>query len=386
MKRLGLGPTQQLSVLVVVDDPSAREDLTRAFAKAELNVRQIHRTTEAALDGCSELKLDVAIVAAMNAESLAFADRLRTELPLVPVVLWIASEDDSLASTIMEAAGAEYVTMSSLSPIALMHALRYALGYAQGKRVELEAKKVLEEQSAQLQRSLADARAAMRSSDELLAIVSHDLRSPLNILSMGLSMIQDDFGDHATAGPLIQKMRRGVTRMNRLIEDLLDASRIDAATMSVEATPVRAHTLVDAAVETEGLLARSKGVSLEPGMVDHACKVWADRDRIAQVFSNLIGNAVKFTPQGGKITLEVRPHASDAFVSFHVRDSGAGIPEELLPHVFKRFWKELGHTRDGAGLGLYIADGIIRAHGGGMAVTSSRGDGSDFSFWLRRVD
>lgn len=386
MKRLGLDESRELAVLLVDDDKVDRMAVKRALKASELNTRVIEAVdaTEAMKELATQ-PIDVAIVDYFlpGANGLELVNEMRAVAPLIPIVFLTGQGDEELAATIMRTGGAEYLTKSSLSALQLVQSLRYALSYSAAQRAEQENKEALEEKSSLLEQSLKEARAASRARDDVLAIVSHDLRNPLNVISMSLSMLEEQ-GPESGSKPLIDKMNRAVTRMNRLIEDLLDASRVDSATMSVEGRPIRAAELVDVAVETHGLAASAKGVRLERGRVDGDVKVLADRHRIAQVFANLVGNAIKFTPKGGEIQIEIDPDAKEDFVTFLVKDTGAGIAEDLVPHVFKRFWKELGHTRDGAGLGLCIAEGIVRAHGGGMAVKSTIGVGSEFSFWLPR--
>lgn len=387
MRRLGLAPDRELVVLLVDDDVVDRMTIKRALRASELGARVVE--TSDAVDAMRALAaepVDVAIVDYFlpGANGLELIGEMRAVSPLLPIVFLTGQGDEELAATIMRTGGAEYLSKNGLTALQLVQSLRYALSYSAAQQKQLEQKRALEETSRELAESLKGARAAARARDDVLAIVSHDLRNPLNVISMSLSMLEEQSTED-TARPLIDKMQRAVVRMNRLIEDLLDASRIDAATMSVDTRPVRAADLLESALDAHALSASAKGVSLVRGLFDGAVRVNADRHRIGQVYGNLVGNAVKFTPKGGTVTLEIRPHADDGFMTFAVRDSGAGIPEHVLPHVFERFWKERGHTRDGAGLGLYIADGIVRAHGGGMAVTSQVGAGSEFSFWLPRV-
>ncbi len=222
--------------------------------------------------------------------------------------------------------------------------------------------------------------AANRARDDVQAIVSHDLRNPLNTVAMTASLLRSHLQAGAEDMPLIERIERAVARMNRLIQDLLDASRIDAGKMAVAQRAEPGGSLLDEAMENAAALAEAKGCAVLRGEVDDALVVSADRDRVLQLFSNLIGNALKFTPQGGTITLSLR--RAGRFAELAVNDTGKGIEPKHLPHLFDRYWKESEASRDGAGLGLFIAKGIVEAHGGTIDVTSEVGRGTSVRFTL----
>jgi len=241
-------------------------------------------------------------------------------------------------------------------------------------------------ENARLYRAAQDATATR---DDVLAIVSHDLRNPLNLVGMSASMLRNTLSegpDGAPPGalPLVQRIERNVTRMNRLIEDLLDASRVDSGKLPVTLKPERAGTLIVDAVESALPLAESQGTRVETGAVDPSLLVQADRDRVLQLLSNLVGNALKFVPRdGGTIRLSVA--AEGPRICFSVNDNGPGIPSEHLDHLFERYWKGSAARDGGAGLGLFIAKGIVDAHGGEIRVKSAPGKGTTVSFCLRRA-
>lgn len=241
-------------------------------------------------------------------------------------------------------------------------------------------------ENARLYHAAQDATATR---DDVLAIVSHDLRNPLNLVGMSASMLRNTLSegpDGAPPGalPLVQRIERNVTRMNRLIEDLLDASRVDSGKLPVTLKPERAGTLIVDAVESALPLAESQGTRVETGAVDPSLLVQADRDRVLQLLSNLVGNALKFVPRdGGTIRLSVA--AEGPRICFSVNDNGPGIPSEHLDHLFERYWKGSAARDGGAGLGLFIAKGIVDAHGGEIRVKSAPGKGTTVSFCLRRA-
>lgn len=222
-----------------------------------------------------------------------------------------------------------------------------------------------------------EAQRATRARDDVLAIVSHDLRNPLNTIQMSTSFLLDVLDTPGADVPLVpqlQIMRRATKRANALIQDLLDVSRIDAGTLAVAAVSTSASLLLsDAALEeAPGIL--GKGLTLEHEWHGPDVDVAVDRSRISQLFANLVGNAVKFTPAGGTIVMRGEVH--DARVVYEVRDSGAGIAPEHLPHLFDRFWQATQTSRAGAGLGLFIVKGIVDAHRGTIEVLSEPGVGT----------
>ncbi len=226
------------------------------------------------------------------------------------------------------------------------------------------------------------AQRATRARDDVLAVVSHDLRNPLHTISLSSSFLAEILGDDAAAVARQQTeiIRRAVDRANNLIQDLLDVSRMDAGMFSVDAKATDPRGLIDEVIETMQPVAAESGVALERGSQAEAM-VMADHGRALQVFMNLVGNAIKFTRRGGSVTLSsslTRDHS----VCFAVRDTGVGISAENLPHIFDRFWQARNATRAGAGLGLAIAKGIVEAHGGSIDVSSAPGDGTEFSFTL----
>ncbi len=229
----------------------------------------------------------------------------------------------------------------------------------------------------QAARSYSDALAASRARDDLLGIVAHDLRNPLNTVSMAssfaLEIIQDQ-ADHPVRRQL-EIIERTVEHMNRLIQDLLDASRVQAGHLALELLSTNPQLVIREALDMLYPLARHANVTLESMCDSGLPHVLVDRQRMVQVLSNLVGNALKFTPAGGRIVLGAQRH--ERHVRFTVSDTGNGIPEEQLPLIFGRFWQARSDRR-GLGLGLSIAKGIVEAHGGTIWADSKVGVGSTF--------
>jgi signal transduction histidine kinase len=217
---------------------------------------------------------------------------------------------------------------------------------------------------------------AARMRDEVLAIVSHDLRSPLNTIAMSAGLLRESVGKVELG--LVERIERGVKRMNRMISDLLDASCIDEGKLAVVARPEKASTIVREAVDNAEPIAGAKGCKVVCGAIDEGTLVLADRQRMLQVLSNVIGNAIRFSPASGNIVVDVQ--RSGPLAWFSVSDEGPGIEAEHLGRLFDRYYKADLESREGAGLGLFIARGIVEAHGGGIRVESERGRGTKVSF------
>jgi signal transduction histidine kinase len=175
-------------------------------------------------------------------------------------------------------------------------------------------------------------------------------------------------------------MRRAGERMNRLIQDLLDVKRIESGRLVVEPRPVPAGALLGEAVELLRPLATSNAIDLVYEAAEDLPRVSADPHRIHQVLSNLIGNSIKFTPRGGRVS--VTGECLGPEVRLAVSDTGPGIPPEYVPHIFGQFWQGARTDRRGIGLGLAIAKGIVEAHAGRIWVESTVGAGSSFYFTL----
>jgi signal transduction histidine kinase len=177
----------------------------------------------------------------------------------------------------------------------------------------------------------------------------------------------------------LQVVQRQVKRMNRMIEDLLDVTRIEAGTLTIERSPLAPQALIDEVLQAHLPDAAAGALQLSGEVRPGTPEVDADRGRIIQVLDNLIGNAIKFTRSGGRITVVVSPGPDEAV--FSVSDTGAGMDAETLKHVFERLW-QAGADRRGVGLGLAIVKAIVDAHGGRVWVESAPGRGSRFHFSL----
>lgn len=224
------------------------------------------------------------------------------------------------------------------------------------------------------------AQRAVGARDEVLAIVAHDLRSPLSTILVGANALLRRSPEDPSTGmqDALHAIVRSAERMNRLISDLLDIARIEAGRLSLERVRQSAGALVLEAAEMLRPVATSPELRAE--IPNDLPAVFADRERILQVLSNLVANAMKFAGDGGRITIGAS--ALESEVRFSVADTGKGIPADQVERVFDRFWQKEKGDRRGAGLGLSICRGIVEAHGGKIWAESTPGRGSTFFFTL----
>jgi signal transduction histidine kinase len=227
----------------------------------------------------------------------------------------------------------------------------------------------------------ARAERAVDVRDQVLAVVSHDLKNPLATIGVTADLLErrcdrlaPELSRHA------RTIRQNVLGANRLIGDLLDAASIEAGRLSLHLRPATAGDIARDAVDRIRPLAEAAGLVVNLELPGPPVEVACDRDRVLQVFSNLIGNAVKATPSDG--TIGVALEAAPGEIRFTVSDTGCGIDPEELPHLFDRFRRGRSAQYQGSGLGLAIARGIVEAHGGTIGVDSAPGRGTRFSFTL----
>jgi signal transduction histidine kinase len=227
-----------------------------------------------------------------------------------------------------------------------------------------------------------DAEQANRTKDQFLAMLSHELRQPLNTMVGWVRMLRTGQATGPQQQRALDAIDRSTRAQARMIDDLLDIARIEAGKLTLERRPLAVGQLVAETVDSFQHEAKAKGVALDAEWPSTADLVSGDPDRLRQVLGNLIVNAIKYTPAGGRIG--VRLAADGPVVRISVTDTGVGIEPELLPHVFERFrqaeWRA-AETRDGLGLGLAIVRQIVEMHGG-TAEASSDGPGRGATFTI----
>jgi PAS domain S-box-containing protein len=240
---------------------------------------------------------------------------------------------------------------------------------------------------AESERRRAEAEAAVRSRDEVLSVVSHDLRNPVSTVAMSAALLQDPevvLTDEERREQ-VEVIARSAQRMNRLIQDLLDVARIAGGRLTVSCGCEDPSILAAEACQAFQTIAAEKSLTLSCHTEGRLVPVHVDRDRVLQLLSNYLNNAVKFTPVDGHIAICVT-RSDEGGVCFAVSDTGPGIAPEDLSHVFTRFWQAERTAHLGSGLGLAIAKGIAEAHRGRVWAESTPGSGSTFFFVVPNSD
>ena len=220
---------------------------------------------------------------------------------------------------------------------------------------------------------------------DFISNISHELRTPLASIKAAVETLQDGaLEDTSVAGDFLNRMEQEVDHLTQLVGELAELSSIESG-RQLEMTVVDLRPLIDDTVSRLRSLAERSGLSLSADVPSDLPPARADASRIFQVLMNLVHNAIKFTPPGGRITISAKPLGDRLVVS--VSDTGIGIAPEHLPRIFERFFKaDKSRASEGSGLGLAIAKHIVQAHNGEIWVESEQGKGSTFSFSLPRTE
>lgn len=357
--------TEHVRILLVADDVVDRLAIRRAVEQSGLGATfdEVTSSEEMVARLASErydcLLLDHDLPGKSGIE---VTRDLRTRGDLTPIVLVTGQQSEELLQTAVDAGVTDFFPKGDLSPRRLALRVRFAVRIGHAEAASATA--------------LAAATQAARARDDVLAVVSHDLRGPLHAISLACEALHEEVS--GTALRYLGAIERASHRAERLIRDLLEASAIENGALQLSRSAVDAAAIVRQAAADHELLAKEAGGQITAQLPLETTLVSADRDRVLQVLGNLIGNALKHA-RGAPIVVELRRNESEAVIA--VRDRGPGIADAELPHVFDRYWS--GRTkRGGAGLGLAIAKGIVSAHGGTLGVESQQGAGAEFSFTL----
>lgn len=218
---------------------------------------------------------------------------------------------------------------------------------------------------------------AVRSRDEMLAVIAHDLRNPVSVIAMAAQALMKRVPDISTRRP-VERIVRAARRADRLIQDLLEVNAIEEGRFAIDARRLDITDVILAALESQQSLAASSSIIIAPDIMPDLPPARGDEVRLLEVLENLIGNAIKFTPAGGTVTVGAARQAD--VIEICVRDTGEGISPEQIPHLFDRFWQATKTDRRGTGLGLTICKAIVEAHGGRTRAESTQGMGTNISF------
>ncbi len=245
------------------------------------------------------------------------------------------------------------------------------------------ANKLKEE--ALLAKAVADK--AIKDRDSMIGIISHELKNPLTNMKLSTGLLLKVLPQNQElekARNIIEKINPSIERMSRLISDLLDVTRIDANSLKVEMGIVLLDKMMIDMADSFKPYLNEKSIKLKTNIPSDCDEVFCDEDRTIQILTNLINNAIKFSNSGGQIFINAKKISN--MVEISVEDTGKGITEENLTHVFNRFWQEKNHAHIGTGLGLAISKGLVEAQGGKMWVKSQSGVGTTFYFTLKLAE
>ncbi|MBA2705623.1 MAG: response regulator [Blastocatellia bacterium] len=287
--------------------------------------------------------------------------------------------DERLAATLATQVGIAYEN-AMLYTEAQRHATELQMEIAERKQAEEErAQLLVREQAAR-----AEAEQANRTKDEFLATLSHELRTPLTAILGWSHLVRTGGLDKSQLNRAVETIERNARSQSQLIDDLLDVSRIITGKLQIEPSQIDVCAVVESAIEAVRPSFEAKNIRFKTSMVSKGCVVGGDANRLQQIFWNLFSNAVKFTPDGGTVRVEVKQRKQQVWVA--VTDSGSGITAEFLPYIFDRFRQADGSTtrmHGGLGLGLSIVKHLVELHGGSVEVKSEGQDkGSTFIVML----
>lgn len=279
--------------------------------------------------------------------------------------------------------GTEISVEIAITPVRLGHTVIFSAfvrDISERKRIEAERAALLTRE----QKARAEAEAANRAKDEFLTVLSHELRTPLNAVYGWARMLRAQRLDEATTARALEAIVRNANAQVQLIDDLLDVSRVITGKMRLDVRPVDLPAVVDAALDAVRPAAAAKEIRLQSVLDPRAGPVAGDPDRLQQVVWNLLMNAVKFTPKGGRV--QVHLQRVNSHVEIVVSDTGRGIPPDVLPFVFDRFRQEdSSSTRaySGLGLGLALVRHLVDLHGGSVTAQSPGGEGQGATFIVK---
>ena len=364
-----------IKILLVEDnrgDAVLLEEMLRRNAPGQFEVRWTTCLAET-LEHLGRETFDAALLdlSLPDSQGLETITRVCRAAPAMPILVMTGLTDERIAGEAVHSAAQDYLVKGQTDVRSMARAIRYAVERKQDQEALKAAKEAAEQ--------------ANDAKDRFLAVLSHELRTPLTPVMMGLSMLQERADLAPPFRETLETVRRNVELEARLIDDLLDVSRIAQGKVVLSPTTVKLAAIIQRAVEVcqPDIEARGLRFSVEMGAAA-ACRVEADEPRMQQVFWNLLKNAVKFTPHGGRVSVRCRPAGGHVVVE--VSDSGIGIEAEAMSRIFNAFEQaERSITRQfgGLGLGLAISRAMVEMHGGRIeAQSDGPGKGATFRVYL----
>ena len=368
-----------LRLLLVDDDDVDRLAVKRLLKQTRFDVLVEERTDRAsALEAFGPEAFDCVLLDynLPGADGLEILRELRAKGDSVPVIALTGQGDEEVAVALMKAGAVDYLNKNSLTAERLERSLRYALAI---HRAEEERRQLLERE----QQARREAQAANRAKDEFLATLSHELRTPLNAILGWSRLLAGGSLDAETSRKAIEIIDRNTRLQAQLIEDLLDISRIITGKLRLDLRVVAVAEIVEGALESVRPSAEAKQIDIEACLDGCEEAILCDAARMQQVIWNLLTNAIKFTPEGGRIRVDTE--REEGVVVISVTDSGVGIAPDFLPYVFDRFRQQDGastRAHGGLGLGLSIVRHLTELHGGTVRAESA-GEGRGATFMVR---
>ena len=349
-------------------------EYTYTFLQAE--------TAQEALALCQEADCMLLNLAFLYINLIEFLNHLReqSDQTTAPVILIIEQGNESLAVLAMKSGAPDYLIRENLTPYNIIRAVHNAIN-------KVDAQRQLSEKTAQLSKAKRERERALRSKDEFLAMVNHELRTPLSAI-LGMSEVLED----KIYGPLNQKqlkcirtIRDSGTHLLNLISNLLDLTQMGAGRLGFKMSTVSVHAVCQASLGLIQQNIKNKRLKISSSYDYSVETLPADEYRLTQILTHLLSNAVKFTPEGGTIGLEVLGDETQNMVHFTVWDTGIGIAKDKIDELFQPFSQldsRLTREYEGMGLGLSLVHHLTMMHGGNISVESEEGKGSRFTVSL----
>jgi signal transduction histidine kinase len=378
VKKESEGTSKDKPLVLIVEDNAPMNDFLRDLLSEEYRTESAFNGNEG-LEKATRLRPDLILsditMPEMCGDEMFVAIRSNPELATIPIVILTATSDDKLRLQLLRKGAQDYIAKPFI-----IEEVRSRVRNLIGVKQTLERLEREREVSARLYQ---EANEAVKLREEILGVVSHDLKNPLMAIRLQSQLLLRSFQrnpDPKKVEKFAATCERATRQMDRLISDLLDFAKIQSGTLALEESDQEISKMLEDGVNLIHSHAESKGVKIGIDVERNLPKVRCDSDRILQVLSNLLGNAIKFSSKDGSINLKVVARNSE--ILFSVADQGPGIREECLPRVFERYWQAKDTAKLGVGLGLSIARGIVTSHGGKIWVTSTVGKGATFYFTL----
>jgi signal transduction histidine kinase len=373
------GNTSPINVLLVEDDDDDYvlvQDLFREIGNERYKLRRV-ATYEEAVELNSPSEYDVCLLDyRLGAhDGLELMQDLRKLGFQCPMILLTGQTDDEIDRRAMKAGASDYLTKGGIYAQNLERSIRYSI---QQKQLAEERIRAVREQAAR-----EEAEAANQAKDDFLAVLSHELRTPLNAMLGWVRLLKTNPDSEEIFDKAVEAIERSAVTQTKFVEDLLDINRIVNGTIRLTMRSFSLNQLTKLAVEAIRPTAEANSLTLGLQTAAEEFVIVGDSERVQQIVNNLLSNALKFTPEGGSITVQLERDGDNALI--RVTDSGQGINKEFLPRVFERYKQANNSTtnrKGGLGLGLAIVKHLVELHGGTISV-QSEGEGKGSSFTVQ---